>query len=187
MASQNDSIWWRRHDQWWPIVISTFYKKNSGESLIKTKSFSLTKMHFIMWAKCRPFCSGIDMSNFNLCHIPMWNMMTSSNGNIFRVTGPLCREFTGHWWIPLTKASDAELWCFLWSAPWINGWVNNRDTGDLRCHHAHYDVSVMKNSFLSTKTTKNNNGLSWFEFHCSLKGGLRYTINHPRKFAPAGA
>ena len=24
---------------------------------------------------------------------------------------------TGHMWIPLTKASDAELWCFLWSAP----------------------------------------------------------------------
>ena len=34
--------------------------------------------------------------------------MTSSNGNIFRVTGPLCGEFTGHRWIPLTKASDAE-------------------------------------------------------------------------------
>ena len=29
--------------------------------------------------------------------------MTSSNGNIFRVTGPLQREFTVHWWIPLTK------------------------------------------------------------------------------------
>ena len=27
-------------------------------------------------------------------------MMTSSNGNIFRVTGPLSGEFTGHWWIP---------------------------------------------------------------------------------------
>ena len=26
--------------------------------------------------------------------------MTSSNGNIFRVTGPLCGEFTGHRWIP---------------------------------------------------------------------------------------
>ena len=35
-------------------------------------------------------------------------MMTSSNGNIFRVTGLLCREFTGHRWIPRTKASDAE-------------------------------------------------------------------------------
>ena len=45
------------------------------------------------------------------------NMMTSSNENIFSVTGPLCGEFTGHRWIPRTKASDAELWCFLWSAP----------------------------------------------------------------------
>ena len=44
-------------------------------------------------------------------------MMTSSNGNIFHITGPLCREFTGHRWIHLTKASDAELWCFLWSPP----------------------------------------------------------------------
>ena len=39
-------------------------------------------------------------------------MMTSSNGNIFCVTGPLCGEFTGHRWTPLTKDSDAELWCF---------------------------------------------------------------------------
>ena len=43
------------------------------------------------------------------------HMMTSSNGNIFRVTGPLCGEFTGHRWIPCTKASDAKLWCFLWT------------------------------------------------------------------------
>ena len=43
-------------------------------------------------------------------------MITSSNGNIFRVTGHLCGEFTGPRWIPRTKASDAELWCFLWSA-----------------------------------------------------------------------
>ena len=44
-------------------------------------------------------------------------MMASSNGSIFRFTGLLCGEFTGHRWIPHTKASDAELWCFLWSAP----------------------------------------------------------------------
>ena len=30
------------------------------------------------------------------------NMMTSSNGNIFRVTGPLCGQFTGVRRIPLT-------------------------------------------------------------------------------------
>ena len=55
--------------------------------------------------------------------LPCWrrnipdHMMTSWNGNTFRVTGPLCGEFPGHRWIPLTKASDPELWGFLWYAP----------------------------------------------------------------------
>ena len=44
-------------------------------------------------------------------------MMMSSNGNIFRVARLLCEEFKGHRWIPRTKASDAEFWCFLGSAP----------------------------------------------------------------------
>ena len=26
---------------------------------------------------------------------------------------------------------------------WINGWVNNREAGDLSRYHAHYDVAVM--------------------------------------------
>ena len=39
-------------------------------------------------------------------------MVTSSNGTIFRVTG-----HSRHRWNPRTKASNAELWCFLWSAP----------------------------------------------------------------------
>ena len=40
-----------------------------------------------------------------------FHLMTSS------CTGSLCGEFAGHWWIPLTKVSDTELWGFLWSAP----------------------------------------------------------------------
>ena len=48
---------------------------------------------------------------------PSYVMITSSNGNIVRVTGPLWGESTGHRWIHLTKASDAELWWFIWSAP----------------------------------------------------------------------
>ena len=27
---------------------------------------------------------------------------------------------------------------------WVNGWINNREAGDLRRHRAHYDVIVMK-------------------------------------------
>ena len=37
-----------------------------------------------------------------------------SNENIFRVTGHLCGECTGHRWIPRRKASDAELWLFFY-------------------------------------------------------------------------
>ena len=70
-------------------------------------------------------------------------MMMSSNGNIFHDTGHLCREFTDHRWIPLTKASDVELWCFLLICAWTKYWVNNCEAGDLRRHHAHYDVTVM--------------------------------------------
>ena len=47
----------------------------------------------------------------SLCDLTPANMMTSSNGNIFRVTGHLCGKFTGPRWISRTKASDAELWC----------------------------------------------------------------------------
>ena len=70
-------------------------------------------------------------------------MMTSSNGNIFRLTGQLCREYTVYRWIPRTKASDTELLVFSLVCAWINGGVNNREAGDLRRHRAHYDVIVM--------------------------------------------
>ena len=62
-------------------------------------------------------------------------MMTSSNGNIFRVTGPLYGEFTGPQW------RGALMFSLICAS--INGWVNNGEVGYLRRHHAHYDVNVM--------------------------------------------
>ena len=65
------------------------------------------------------------------------SMITSSNGNIFLVTGLLCG-------IPLTKANDAELWCSLmliWA--WTNSWPNYGHAGDLRRYRASYYVTVM--------------------------------------------
>ena len=61
------------------------------------------------------FARRIHRSPLNSPHKGQWrgalmfSMKTSSNGNIFRVTGPLCGEPTGRRWIPRTKASDAEL------------------------------------------------------------------------------
>ena len=65
--------------------------------------------------------------------------MTSSNEDIFSVTGPLCGEFTGHRWIKWRGTLMFSLFC-----AWINGWVNNREAGDLRRHCAHYEVIVMQ-------------------------------------------
>ena len=69
------------------------------------------------WTICNPLvpCSAASVLKFHSSYVP--HMMTSPNGKIFRVTGHLCGEFTCHRWIPHTKASDAEFWCFLWSAP----------------------------------------------------------------------
>ena len=86
---------------------------------------------------------------------PCQNMMTSSDGDIFRVTGPMYGEFTGHRWIPHRKASDAELNLILsLVCASMNGWANNCETGDLRRHSDHYDVivtiyAVIKRDFLN--------------------------------------
>ena len=74
--------------------------------------------------------------------------------NIFRITGHLCREFTGHRWIPSTKASDVELWYFF-ICVWINSWVSNREADDLRRYRAHYDVIVMGSDLDSPKASIN--------------------------------
>ena len=54
---------------------------------------------------------------------------------------PFVRGIPGHRWIPHTKASDAELWCFDLR---LNKWLSKQSGGwNLRRHHAHYDVIVM--------------------------------------------
>ena len=83
-------------------------------------TFHVSLMHFGMKAETYNYLLILDILNdwhSDLLLVWIQYMMTSSNGNIFRVTGHLCGEFTGPRWIPRTKASDAELWCFLWYAP----------------------------------------------------------------------
>ena len=70
-------------------------------------------------------------------------MVTSSNGNNFRVTGPLWGESTGYRWIPLTKGQWRGALMFSLICDWTNGWANNRGAGDLRRHRANHDVTVM--------------------------------------------
>ena len=50
-------------------------------------------------------------------------------------------------WSPVNSSHKGQ-WCgalmfFFVICAWINGWVNNREAGDLRRHRAHYDVIVV--------------------------------------------
>ena len=71
------------------------------------------------------------------------NMMTSSNGNIFRVTGPLCGEFTGPGEFPTQRpvTRSFDVFCELRLNKRLG---KQREAGDLRRHRCHYDVIVMK-------------------------------------------
>ena len=71
------------------------------------------------------------------------NMMTSSNGIIFCVTGHLCGEFTGPRRIPPYKGQWRGALMLSLICTWTNDWVNYWDAGDLQCHRTHYDITVM--------------------------------------------
>ena len=104
-------------------------------------------------------------------------MITPSNSNNIRVTGPLCGEFTGQRWIPLPKASDTELWCFF-DLHLINGWVKNREAGDLRRYRGHYDVTVMQTVFfqMANEISQNLATLQVFKSTCHKPRFMDFTI-----------
>ena len=71
-------------------------------------------------------------------------LQTNMHGDVIKwVTGPLCRNS------PFTSEFPAGQWrralMFSLICVWIYHWVNNRETGDLRCNRTHYDVTVMTN------------------------------------------
>ena len=75
-------------------------------------------------------------------------MMTSSNGNILRVTGP--SPVTGN---SLHKGQWRGALMFSLSWAWIHGWANNRKVDALRCH---YDVIIMKTYSVITLLSEQN-------------------------------
>ena len=114
--------------------------------LIKSVRFQDRTMHFcgtlltISWHRFMLYSIRlICISAIQLGYLhDIYKMMTSSNGSIFRVTGPLRGEFTGHRWIP-HKGQWRGTLMFSLICVWTNGWVYNRHTGDLRRHRTHYD------------------------------------------------
>ena len=70
-----------------------------------------------------------------------------------------CKRFPRYWPFvrgihrsPVNSPQKGQ-WCgaliFSLICVWINGWVNNREAGDLRRYRAHYDVTVMYRKHLA--------------------------------------
>ena len=132
--------YWRKLTLWAQLENLWFRKSNSNAFYI-AKLGEIHQLRVVTFTRGRKF----EVVNVELSWCLSLSWWRHQMEIFFRVTGPLCGEFSGHRWIPHTKASDAEPLFFLWSVLWINGWVNNRYTGDLRRHRAHYDVVVMIN------------------------------------------
>ena len=62
---------------------------------------------------------------------------------------------------------------------WINGWVNNREAGDLRRHHGHYDVIIMNSNI--TYITQNCTCPSMADSHwLALGKETKWALQVPR-------
>ena len=67
----------------------------------------------------------------------------------------------------------ALMFSLIWAG--ANGWVNNRDAGDLRRHRAHYDVIVMETliiSFLQVQTKH----IVWQMFNIGVTGRQHLSV-----------
>ena len=102
-------------------------------------------------------------------------MMTSSNGNIFGVTGPLCGEFIDHGEFPSKSPVTRSFGVF------FDLRLNKRlskHAGDLRHHHAHYDVTVMWFSGLPWWKSR------WCSFVFWRPTELKRRTRHPSHYRP---
>ena len=90
-----------------------------NDILVNENQRNFEQIHLNWWAHIHLWMNQVEYIDIKMWHLISWcysnisshiknsiNMMTSSNEKKIHVTGPLCREFTRHLWIPLTKASQ---------------------------------------------------------------------------------
>ena len=162
LARKSPGSWplWPLYMLWGNIKIScNFY---NHDDVIQWKNFP----HY--W----PFVRGIHRSPFIQVQIKE-NIKAPCHW-------PLCREFTGHRWIPWSPVNSPHKgqWCgtlmFSLICAWITGWVNNRwFEMPLRplCHHSN-DFMQLYQDVTTYPCPKFNVGLANFWTLESLRGLL---------------
>ena len=106
--------------------------------IMSCKNFACTMCTVVASCSCATssgvtvFISPSDRNSGNNTKITLLCMMTSSIGSIFGVPGDFPHK--GQWRVAFM---------FFFICTWIKRWVNNRETGNLGRHRAHYDVIGM--------------------------------------------
>ena len=78
----------------------------------------------------------------------------------------------------LHKGQWREALMFSLICVWINGWVNNREAGDLRRYRAHYDVTVMYSTVYSGTDQRKYQSSASLAF---VRGSHRSPVNSLHK------
>ena len=116
MIWSNDAFWWKTFD-----INCTDIKPTIGVPLA-IRLRRMVQQHFAAQKGKGNDCLHGHLCSVYVHELPPWLFVIQLQWRphddvikwkLFSVTGPLCGEFTGHRWIPLTKASDAKLGCFL--------------------------------------------------------------------------
>ena len=98
-----------------------------------------------------PFVKGIHQSPG-----PVWGHDATIKWKHFPHHWPFVKGI--HWW-PVDsphKGQSGTALMFSLICAWTNSWANNRDAWDLRCHHTHYDITVMGIHGSSVDSTTKN-------------------------------
>ena len=120
---------------------------------------------------------GTEHRSFDL---NQWHhMMTSLNGDIFHVTGPLCGEFSGHQWIPLTRpvtwSFDISFDLCLYKLPSKQSrrlWFY-KPSCSLWRRHCNGNMTGLANT-LSPEIWRQLNCLSYFHVFISISGSILF-------------
>ena len=107
--------------------------------------------------------SNASKTHAGACWTPIcWDIMTSSHGSFFRVTGPSRGEFTGHGWIPLIKGQPCGLWCIFDVGPHK---VLNTQSNDwwfqTKWRSCDVIVNIQYQIYRVTPTTLDNSNYKW--------------------------
>ena len=153
-----NSLWYWYDDTFLRYSTKTFENKVKSIGLVIRICLHITNaalhaertqyLHFIIYSQ-RPLHFFRMMSSYS-------NTWWRHQMETFSMLLAICADR----WIPHAKASDSEFLVFTLICARINGWVNNREAGDLRRNRAHYDVIVIGSVQRATY-----NQMSWYQIN----------------------